>query len=108
MAFGNLEFFRGAAFVRDFPSRVSGMLGISLDYAAPPSFDVRGNERDDSPSYEAPPAAPPGFTRSPAENDYLICPNCNDELTEGDDDVKRQVWVVRGCGHVSDNAVFWV
>ena len=52
------------------------------------------------PTYEAPPPPQAGFTRSPAETDTVICPNCNDELGIGDDEVKRQVWVVKKCGHV--------
>ncbi|MCJ1284020.1 hypothetical protein MMC26_003351 [Xylographa opegraphella] len=52
------------------------------------------------PTYEAPSAPRPGFTRSPAETDTVICPNCNEELGIGEDAVKRQVWVVKKCGHV--------
>ena len=54
------------------------------------------------PTYEAPPAPPEGFIRSPAEEDTVICPNCDCELGQGDDDLKRQIWVIRSCGHVSD------
>lgn len=53
------------------------------------------------PTYEAPPKAPEGFTRSPEEEGALICPNCEEELCVGDDEIKRQVWIVKGCGHVS-------
>ncbi|MCJ1317803.1 hypothetical protein MMC15_003130 [Xylographa vitiligo] len=52
------------------------------------------------PTYEAPPPPRPGFTRSPAETDTVICPNCNEELGIGEDEIKRQVWVVKKCGHV--------
>ncbi|KNG52405.1 hypothetical protein TW65_00215 [Stemphylium lycopersici] len=52
------------------------------------------------PTYEAPPKAPEGFTRSPEEEGELICPNCEEELCVGGDDIKRQVWIVKGCGHV--------
>ncbi|MCJ1389422.1 hypothetical protein MMC18_002279 [Xylographa bjoerkii] len=52
------------------------------------------------PTYEAPPPPRPGFTRSPAETDTVVCPNCNEELGIGDDEIKRQVWVVKKCGHV--------
>ncbi|KAF1968178.1 hypothetical protein BU23DRAFT_602351 [Bimuria novae-zelandiae CBS 107.79] len=52
------------------------------------------------PTYDAPEAAPKGFTRSPQEEDVLVCPNCNDELCVGGSDQKRQVWLVKGCGHV--------
>ncbi|KAI9816824.1 MAG: hypothetical protein M1827_001469 [Pycnora praestabilis] len=50
------------------------------------------------PTYSPPPAASDGFTRSPTEDDIVICPNCEDELGAGDEDIKRQVWVVRSCG----------
>ncbi|KAJ4356808.1 uncharacterized protein N0V89_004845 [Didymosphaeria variabile] len=52
------------------------------------------------PTYNAPALAPEGFTRSPQEEDVLLCPNCEDELCAGDSDQKRQVWLVKGCGHV--------
>jgi hypothetical protein len=54
-----------------------------------------------SPPVIPPSAAPEGFTRSPAEGDDLVCPNCDDELCTGDSDLKKQVWIVKGCGHVS-------
>lgn len=53
-----------------------------------------------APTYEAPPPAPEGFTRSPMEDEVLACPNCEDELCTGESEVKRQVWVLKGCGHV--------
>lgn len=52
------------------------------------------------PTYDPPSPAKPGFTRSPDEEDTLVCPHCDDELGTGDSDVKRQVWVVKACGHV--------
>lgn len=52
------------------------------------------------PTYNAPPAPRKGFTRSPKEDDTLICPNCEEELGVGKDEIKRQVWVVKSCGHV--------
>lgn len=53
------------------------------------------------PTYEAPVKAPTGFTRSPDEKDVLVCPHCGDELCTGQDEVKKQVWIAKGCGHVS-------
>lgn len=73
-------------------------------------FDVIGFElgprvREAPPppaTYDAPPPAPEGFTRSPEEEGgALICPNCEEELCVGSDEIKRQVWIVKGCGHVS-------
>ena len=52
------------------------------------------------PTYDPPPAAQLGFTRSAHEDDILVCPHCDDELGVGEDEVKRQVWVVKACGHV--------
>ncbi len=52
------------------------------------------------PTYKAPGPAQEGFTRSPREEDVLVCPNCEEELGTGEDELKRQVWVVRSCGHV--------
>ena len=53
------------------------------------------------PTYDAPSPPRPGFTRSPKEDEVLVCPNCGDELGLGKDDIKRQVWVIKACGHVS-------
>jgi hypothetical protein len=55
------------------------------------------------PTYDAPEKAPEGFTRSPDEEGALVCPNCGDELCVGGDEVKRQVWIVKACGHVSSS-----
>jgi hypothetical protein len=56
-------------------------------------------------TYEAPSEAPEGFTRSPEEEGDLVCPNCEEELCVGDDDVKKQVWIVKTCGHVRSTRV---
>lgn len=74
-----------------------------LDYFAP-AFNLEHPSRPQRqprlPTYNPPPPAKEGFTRSPKEEDVLVCPNCDDELGLGDDEVKRQVWVVKACGHV--------
>lgn len=54
------------------------------------------------PTYDAPSPPRKGFTRTPKTDDVLVCPNCEEELGIGQDDTKRQVWVVRACGHVCD------
>jgi hypothetical protein len=61
-------------------------------------------EREPSPLPVLPPA-PEGFTRNPAEEDVLVCPACDAELSVGEEEVKRQVWLVKKCGHVSFSAV---
>ena len=76
------------------PNLNFGMVGFDLGY---------GGDRPEPPppTYEAPPPAPEGFTRSPEEDDVLVCPNCDSELCKGDDDVKKQVWIAKQCVHVS-------
>jgi len=64
---------------------------VHRDVTAPPPL----------PLYDAPAPARPGYTRSAAESDVIICPNCNGELGIGDDELKRSVWVIKKCGHVS-------
>jgi hypothetical protein len=74
--------------------------------------DVQANP----PLYEAPSAAKEGFTRSPTENDIIICPACEQELVAKNDEDQTAVkksktqnkkdraehpfWVVKTCGHV--------
>jgi hypothetical protein len=65
-------------------------MGMGAPVPAPPA-----------PTYKAPDKAPEGFTRSPKEEGALMCPNCEEELCTGDNDTKRQVWLVKTCGHVS-------
>lgn len=87
-------------------ARVGNMPGlhIAFDYE-PAAFDlgiIEGN-RPPTPPYEAPPPAAAGFTRSPAEDEVVVCPNCGDELAMGDSDEKQQVHVIKKCGHVSSS-----
>ena len=78
-------------------------LPTQMDYFAP-AFDLehptRRQPQPRLPTYGPPAPAQEGFTRTPNEDDVLVCPNCDDELGLGDDEVKRQVWVVKACGHV--------
>lgn len=55
------------------------------------------------PTYEPISDAQSGFTRSPGEDDVLVCPRCDRELCTGDveEDASQQAWVVKACGHVS-------
>lgn len=78
----------------------------------------RGAFADRNPEHVPPPPAKEGFTRSPTENDIVICPSCEEELVHKKDSEGQIVkkggktptkkereehpfWVVRECGHVS-------
>ncbi|KAK0362040.1 hypothetical protein LTR91_006899 [Friedmanniomyces endolithicus] len=58
-----------------------------------------GGNRPQSPKYEPPSAPGEGFTRNPGEDEIVVCPNCGDELAICGDEMKQEVWVVKGCGH---------
>ncbi|KAF2104905.1 hypothetical protein NA57DRAFT_71106 [Rhizodiscina lignyota] len=78
--------------------------GIEMDFATV-GFDMgMEQEQEREPAYPiaiVPPSpAPQGFTRTPKEEEVMVCPNCDDELGVGNTDEKRQVWVVKKCGHV--------
>jgi len=46
------------------------------------------------------PPAREGFTRSPTSDDIIVCPRCDQELGNSeDDDKQRSIWVAK-CGHV--------
>jgi hypothetical protein len=79
------------AFVR--PTLNFGMVGFDLGYE-------RNQPEPPPATYEAPTAPPEGFTRSPEEEDVLVCPNCDSELCKGDNDIKKQVWIAKQCGHI--------
>jgi hypothetical protein len=66
------------------------------------------------PQYEPPAPSTEGFTRTPTDDDIVICPACEKELVMYvDDDLKKAkvrskkdreehpFWVVKNCGHVS-------
>ena len=74
-------------------------IDLNWDRAA---FQIGNGHRHQppAPTYDPPPPARKGFTRSPREEDTAVCPNCDDELGTGEDEMKRQVWVVKSCGHV--------
>jgi hypothetical protein len=77
----------------------------------------RGAFADQKPDHIPPLPAKEGFTRSPTENDVVICPSCEEELVhkkDTEDPVVKKggkaptrkereehpFWVVRECGHV--------
>jgi len=72
---------------------------VLMDYAAT-GFAMGPGGRPQSPPYIEPSPAPEGFIKSTEEDDIVICPNCNDELGVGKDELKRQVWIAKACGHV--------
>ncbi|KAI9813564.1 MAG: hypothetical protein M1826_002477 [Phylliscum demangeonii] len=77
-------------------------LGTPPPFAAPGALDYQhralaGPGRPPEPS---PDPARAGYTRTPTEQDMVVCPNCGDELTTGETEGKRQVWFVKACGHV--------
>ncbi|KAI7164510.1 hypothetical protein KC349_g598 [Hortaea werneckii] len=80
------------------PAAVIGFGPVMMDFETP-AFDL-GLNRPPTPKYEPPPAAEEGFTRSPGEDEEVVCPNCGDELGLGASEEKQQVWCVKGCGHV--------
>lgn len=65
------------------------------------NYFVREEVQPPGPAYNPPPPVKAGFTRSPAEDDVLVCPRCEDELCKGSSETKQQAWVVKNCGHVS-------
>ena len=70
---------------------------VAFNYENP----SRAQQQPRLPTYEAPSPPQAGFTRSPKEDDVVVCPCCEDELGVGENEIKRQVWVVKACGHVS-------
>jgi hypothetical protein len=81
-----------------------GFMQPNFNYGAA-AFDLGLRDADNEPAvrpptYEAPAKAPGGFTRSPQEDDDLVCPNCGDGLCCGESELKKQVWIVKHCGHV--------
>jgi hypothetical protein len=107
----------GAAFEHIMQNHMPAMPG-PMDYG-------RHAFADRKPDHVPPEKAKPGFTRSPVENDIVICPLCEEELvhrkdvglnSKSDDGpaVKRRgraptkrdreehpFWVIKECGHVS-------
>jgi len=81
------------------PNMDFGMAAFDLGYGQHGHGEVATPEREPSvvPILQPPPE---GFTRSPQEEDVLLCPACECELSTGEEEVKRQVWLLRKCGHV--------
>lgn len=80
---------------------------------------VAGGER--KPEHIAPPSVPEGFTRSPVDENIVICPSCEEELIHRKEDEEQPpakkggkaptrkdreehpFWVVKECGHVRES-----
>lgn len=82
--------------------RTFGAMPTMMNYVDP-GFDmgIIGGNRPATPKYEPPEPPAPGFTRNPAEDEVVVCPNCGDELAIGETEKKQEVWVIKKCGHVS-------
>jgi hypothetical protein len=79
----------------------------------------RGAFADRKPDHVPPPPAQEGFTRSPTEDDVVVCPSCDEELVHRKDAEEPVIakkggkaptrkereehpfWVIKECGHVS-------
>lgn len=81
-------------------------IGGMMDYGLA-AFDMglggAADNRPPTPKYSPPPETDEGFTRNPGEDEIVVCPNCGDELAVGDEEAKQEIWVIKGCGHVSWN-----
>lgn len=84
-----------------------GALQVNLDFGAT-AFDLGlGGNPPPPPKYEPPPSPAKGFTRSPGEQDVVVCPNCGNELAVNSDEKKAEVWIIKKCGHVSCFGATW-
>lgn len=79
-------------------------------FAMGPGGQAGGNvrARPPPPTYDAPSPPRAGYTRTPREEDILLCPNCEQELGIGDTDLKKQVWVIKKCGHVRTDLIYYL
>lgn len=72
-------------------------IDLVMETELPPPAGYRARP---PPAYIPPPPAPEGFTRTAGEDELVVCPNCDRELGTGDDDLQKQIWVTKPCGHV--------
>ena len=91
--------------------------------AMPGAMDYRNQAfAEQKPEHVPPKPAKEGFTRSPTEDDTIICPSCEEELVHNKDDEEPVVkkggkpptkkereehpfWVVKECGHVDSSLI---
>ncbi|KAF3079270.1 hypothetical protein TWF102_002944 [Orbilia oligospora] len=75
--------------------------GRDLDWFQLPGFaaqnevEITGQVHSKDPPIKE---ARKGFTRSPKSEDAIGCSMCDQELGDSDDDIKKQIWVMK-CGH---------
>ncbi|KUJ22037.1 uncharacterized protein LY89DRAFT_729519 [Mollisia scopiformis] len=114
------------------PGALRDFLGIHMHY-----HDHFGNQQampgvmnyqnaafaERKPDHVAPSPVPAGFTRSPKDEDIVICPSCEEELVHRKEDEEPPVkkggraptrkdreehpfWVIKECGHVYCNKCY--
>lgn len=101
-AHGNIPGFQRVGFFGpDGGPQGPGPLDIGMDYNMA-AFDLgMRDQRPPTPKYSPPSEPEAGFTRNPGEEEVVVCPNCGDELAVGRAESKQEIWVNKGCGHVS-------
>ena len=125
-AFGAGDVFNGVGRMALGGNNFLAALGFGHDAAAPPrmpdNMDYGQHPFPREPpkdQFQPPPPAKEGFTRSPKEDDIVVCPACDEELAVNPmdtepgpekkltarkkskaDRAEHPFWVVRECGHV--------
>ncbi|KAJ5832472.1 hypothetical protein N7474_000783 [Penicillium riverlandense] len=100
-SFGNgLPSFADSFLLGDHPDSLISFLNLNYERESfPMGPPIRPEPRSSRNTYKAPSPPPAGFTRTLAEDDVAICPNCFDELGVGEG-IKQDIWIARQCGHV--------
>lgn len=114
------------AAVRNLAFGLDGMEHLQAFENMQPMPDIMDYRRDAfvaerKPDHVAPPPAKAGFTRSPTDDDVVVCPSCDEELVHDEDEEEKDeepaakrggktasrkereehpFWVVKECGHV--------
>lgn len=108
---GNFERL-GAYVFGDIRQHQARMAGVRM------AGEVIGRPEPRKEEHVPPPKAREGFTRSPKEDDVVVCPGCDEEMMVGPEEPtvakkpggrqkskkdreEHPFWVVRECGHVS-------
>ncbi|KAJ5620303.1 hypothetical protein N7510_004287 [Penicillium lagena] len=101
-SFGSgLPSFTDSFLLGDHPDSVISFLNLNYESASfPIGPPIRQEPRTSRNTYKAPSPPPAGFTRTLADDDVAVCPNCSEELGVGEG-TKQELWIARQCGHVS-------